>query len=235
MRTVGRRILIGAAALLSFCATLPAETLYLKSEARAEGQATFGELLLRPSQRPELNSLPLPVDSAAGAVYLPAGGLSALLPEAGINLVGRGVWLFGDAAADFFTPELRGALAELFADENAAVLFSAEELAKLGNSSAENGLDLRLSGGGTRVLISEERRLSGVLAVEKVKLTPDQVEVRAGSRVMVRIFRGGLVIEAEGRTGRSARVGEQVPVTLNQTRKRVEALLTTDATAEIFL
>ncbi|WP_319561065.1 hypothetical protein [Marispirochaeta sp.] len=214
------------------------ETFYLADQVRVGSTVRVNELLLVPESS-DFGDAPLPVTTEGRFVYLSQKGLSRIVPG-GIPgaLIGDGIWLIPDSFDGMDSAELHLLLWRI-----ASTLGSAEKEGSSGFYFREADLPALSSSGEIRMIRSGARRF---LEAEKGSLEPVPVtflenqsaeaeRIPAGTRITVYISRKGLIIEAEGRTNRGAAVGELVPVTLTNTRRRLNCLLTGSGEGEVRL
>ena len=233
MGAAGRRRALPAGALLLLCLMLggtaaSAEVLYLSPVTVMETAPVLNDLLSRELDDSSLGRTPLSIDLQEGAVFLRPGGLSLLLNNRDLSVVGAGVWII-PAMQDSEVETLHKKIVTIevpTASTPYGYRLSRERLADLMSADAEvNPTSRSYRAAGISPLTREDL----------VTAADPGVRVPAGSTVSILIARHGFTVRADGRTNRSARVGDSVPVTLGATRQRLNARLTGTSEAEVDL
>jgi hypothetical protein len=223
--------------LIAVAGRSAAETLYLGRFAAAEDPLHLDDLLVRGAEDESLGERIVPLAVEGGAVYLTAGGVSALVGVKGADFVGSGVWIYSPKTLqdEAMTRLLLARVSAAVDDIGTGLRIEAGEFEKLLGNNNFNG-DLRVQSRGDDLRLYGSAGSSLAVGMSYLKTAaPPVVRVPAGSEVSVLIYRGGLTVEAYGRTNRSANVGESVPVTLGATRRSMDALLTGPEEAEVRL
>ena len=230
-----------AAVLLVFLTTagissLSADTYYLAEQVRVGREVQVNDLLLIPSHN-SLGQLKLTLETEGRLVYLNQKGLSASVPGGFPGaLIGTGIWLIPEDFTSVENKSLGPLLKKIELLVSSATEKNVPGFSILEDDIARLSLadEIRQSRRGSDLILETGNRNLEAVTVDFIEAQDQEARrVPAGTRITLYISRKGLIITAEGRTNRGASVGERVPVTLTNTRRRVEALLTGSDEGEV--